>query len=159
MSFGSTNQMEFLTDETGSVRWLCFEIEGIDWSYFKEIDIDLVWSQAFALYKSGFNYELSKEEIEENEEMNRKHRVNTPEMELVMKYYKPATKDEHDVFYTGTDFVSNLMDYTLKNIRLSSITIGKALKMLGFPQSQKYTEDSRKKGIILNTIMVTLSRK
>ena len=25
---GSTNNDEFLTDETGSVRWLCFEIEG-----------------------------------------------------------------------------------------------------------------------------------
>ncbi|MBU4154413.1 MAG: PriCT-2 domain-containing protein, partial [Proteobacteria bacterium] len=30
---GSTDRWEFLTDENGSVRWLCFDITEIDWSY------------------------------------------------------------------------------------------------------------------------------
>ena len=71
-------------------------------------------------------------------------------MELVMKYYKPATKDEHDVFYTATDVVSHLVDNSNRNIRLSSINVGKALKMQGFPQSQKYNGIYQVKGYYLN---------
>lgn len=41
--FGSTNNNVFLTDETGSVRWLCFEIDSIDFAYIKNVDIDQVW--------------------------------------------------------------------------------------------------------------------
>ena len=42
---GSTNKAEFLTDETGSVRWLCFEVIEIDWDYKTTIDINLVLSK------------------------------------------------------------------------------------------------------------------
>ena len=38
---GSTNNSEFLTDLTGSVRWLCFEVENINFDYKKKIDIAL----------------------------------------------------------------------------------------------------------------------
>ena len=60
---GSTHMAEFQTDETGSVRWLCFEIKGIDWTYKQKVDIDKVWSHAYALYKSGFDAEMTPEEI------------------------------------------------------------------------------------------------
>ncbi|KEO71743.1 VapE domain-containing protein [Anditalea andensis] len=42
--WGSTNKAEFLSDVTGSVRWLCFTVIDIDWSYKTVIDIDMVWS-------------------------------------------------------------------------------------------------------------------
>src|SRR5690606_10056036 len=43
---GSTNMTSFLNDETGSVRWLCFELTGkIDFGYSKAMDINKVWSQ------------------------------------------------------------------------------------------------------------------
>lgn len=35
--FGSTNRAEFLNDETGSVRWLCFEIDNINFDYKNDI--------------------------------------------------------------------------------------------------------------------------
>ena len=68
--FGSTNKDDFLTDETGSVRWLCFEIESIDFSYSDKVDINLVWGQAFKLFKTGFKYELTAEEVKQNELRN-----------------------------------------------------------------------------------------
>src|SRR5690606_22525402 len=67
---GSTNKAEFLTDDTGSVRWLCFTLIGINWKYKQEIDINRVWSQAYSLYKSGFEYNMTAEEITENELAN-----------------------------------------------------------------------------------------
>lgn len=65
---GSTNKMEFLSDETGSVRWLCFEVGKIHWEeYIKAINIDNVWSQAYSLYKAGFKHDLTAVEIEEKQ--------------------------------------------------------------------------------------------
>ena len=61
----------FLNDETGSVRWLCFELKGrIDFAYSKEVDINKVWSQAYHLDYSDhtFNAELFISDIQENED-------------------------------------------------------------------------------------------
>ena len=41
---GSTNRTDFLTDETGSIRWLIFEVYSFDFNYSKEIDMDKVWA-------------------------------------------------------------------------------------------------------------------
>lgn len=100
---GSTNKAEFLTDETGSVRWLCFEIESIDWNYKKDIEINSVWSQAYSLFKAGFKYELTPEEILQNEATNKDYQISTLEIELIQKYYAPATKEKHEVFYSASE--------------------------------------------------------
>lgn len=130
--FGSTNKSEFLTDETGSVRWLCFELtDKINWNYNKEINIDDVWRQAYWLLKGGFNYELTFDEIRENDQVNQKFQVNTTELELIQKHYMPGTKDDGGIFYTSTDFMNKLYDQ-YPNARLNINNIGKALKLLGF---------------------------
>lgn len=139
---GSTNKPEFLTDETGSVRWLCLEIYDIDWNYMKEVDINLVWSQAYALFQAGFDYTLTADEINENEIENKKHQVITAEFDLVQKYFVPSAKsDPEAVFYTATDILIYLSEQTKSRIKLSNVNIGKALKMLRFEQSQKFISE------------------
>ena len=67
----STNRTEFLNDETGSVRWVCFWVTRINWDYKKDIDINKIWSQAYHLFKeTNFNYQLTPSEIDKNEEAN-----------------------------------------------------------------------------------------
>ena len=97
---GSTNMTEFLTDPTGNVRWIPFEISGIDWNYSQEVKIDDVWSQAYVLYKTGFACDITAEEVRENEEENRQFTMVTPEMELLMKFYRPGMKEDYDLFLT-----------------------------------------------------------
>jgi predicted P-loop ATPase len=131
--FGSTNKDEFLNDETGSVRWLCFEILEIIWDYKKEIDIDLVWGQAYYLFKNGFKYELSTEEMEENEKNNSEHTVRTPEIELIQRYFEPIEKDKPFAkHYTATDVINELKSHNIAFVNLNSQNIGKALKQLGY---------------------------
>lgn len=138
---GSTNKSEFLSDETGSVRWICFElINRIDFNYKKDIDINNVWKQAYSLYKQGFKYELTPEEIEENEKANRAYQITTEEQELIQKCYSPATKETHNVFYQATDIKSALLE-KFPHARLNNITIGRALKILGFKQEQQMKEN------------------
>lgn len=137
---GSTNQAEFLNDESGSVRWLCFQIDSIDWSYKENINIDDVWAQAFHLFKINFPSDLTAEEIKENEEYNRQFHITTSEFELVQKYFSPATKEAHECFMTATDIVMYLSENTFGRVKLSPINVGKALKMLSFARDKKYPE-------------------
>ncbi len=138
---GSTNMSSFLNDETGSVRWLCFELKGrIDFAYSKEVDIDRVWSQAYHLAYSDPNFdpELSIEDIRENEERNKKYTRLTTEEELVSKYYEKS--DDIDDFVTASDVLVKL---GCLNLRLNKINMGRALAGFGFqkvkhPKRQVY---------------------
>lgn len=135
--WGSTNKAEFLVDETGSVRWLCFGVRHIDWAYKTEIDINLVWSQAYQLYKTGYRYEMTVQEIQDNELANSKYKTTTVEFELIQKYYSPGTKEQHDQFFTATDLCENLTGRTEGKLKINPVEVGKALKFLGFVQTQR----------------------
>ena len=134
---GSTNKAEFLTDETGSVRWLCFEITKIDWNYRQAIDINKVWEQAYSLYKKGDKYNLSPEDILENDHVNRKFQKTTPEAEVISEKYEPGTALKHDKFYTPFE-ISTLLNYENPGqYKFSPENVGKALMFLGFDRVQK----------------------
>lgn len=143
----STNNLEFLHDETGSVRWICFLLEDINWAYKKEVDINKVWAQAYHLYRNGFNYQLTSEEIQENEDANKFFFIRTPEMETIQKYFMPGNKDSFErnpelvKFMTATDIIAYVETKFTLSIRFYKNNVGKALKMLGFTQISKYDRD------------------
>ena len=126
---GSTNMAEFLTDETGSVRWLCFEIKQIDWAYKKTIDIDKVWSQALWLYKNYWDCEMTVDDIAKNEERNAKFQQLSAEAELIPNFLRPSNEAQ-GVFMTSTDILIYLQTYTV--IKLNKIMVGKAMHICGF---------------------------
>lgn len=137
---GSTDRWEFLTDENGSVRWLCFEIERIDWNYSYEVDIDYVWSQAYHLLtKVKYEFELTADEIKENDYINKKYQVSTPERDLLMKFFAPADEKTGE-FKTATDILEFISERT--SINLSPIKIGKELRFLGFERVSKRVNDN-----------------
>ncbi|MDB4583448.1 virulence-associated E family protein [Draconibacterium sp.] len=145
--FGSTNNFELLDDPTGSVRWLCFDITGIDFNYSKQIDINQVWAEAHHLYKSGFQFELTKEEIQRNEERNKNFQVLSMERELISKLYEPDEEKNFCNFMTATDVLDKL--HGLSNIagKLNKVQVGKALTVLGFPKGKEM--DDRRSGYYL----------
>jgi predicted P-loop ATPase/shikimate kinase len=144
---GSTNKSEFLNDETGSVRWLCFELTAnLNFNYKNDIDIKNIWSQAYSLFKNGFKYELTPEEIKENEDINRQYRITTAEQELIQEKYFPGDKNDFDsVFFTATDIKQKLEADNLLS-KINHVNIGKALKVLGFKQDQKFNGQYQVKG-------------
>jgi predicted P-loop ATPase len=135
--WGSTNKAEFLNDVTGTVRWLCFAVLEINWDYKRDIDMDLVWSQAYRLYLSDFKYEMGADEIRENEMLNNQFKTISAETELVQKFFSPGTKEDHDKFMTATDICHHIMLNMSSHLRISPVEVGKALKLLGHVQSQK----------------------
>src|SRR5699024_1578468 len=137
---GSTNMTEFLTDPTGNVRWIPFEIYSINWDYSKKINIDDVWRQAYSLHLSDYPCEVTAEEVKENEMENRAFTVITTEMELVMKYYLPGTSEDYDIFRTATEMEKANRKEENAFIKISTRQLGRALKMLGFRKGNRYDE-------------------
>ena len=140
----STNQYEFLTDETGNVRWLPFVVKDIihdngkEKGYGANINIDLVWSQAYHLLLSGeFEYTMTKADIQMQEKINQRFMRVSTEMELIQKNFKPSDeKEPNSEFLTTTDILQKLKAVT--SIQINSVQIGKALKILQFQESRKY---------------------
>ncbi|MDD5150230.1 MAG: VapE family protein [Flavobacterium sp.] len=138
---GSTNMVDFLKDETGSVRWIIFDVIGrINFDYSKTIDIDNVWAQAYylAYFDVDFEPELTPEDIIENEKRNEKYTSLTIEQEVIIKYFEKT--DELTYFYTSTDVMTKLLPLGLK---LSREKLGKALSGYRFmrlkhPKKQVY---------------------
>jgi predicted P-loop ATPase len=146
--FGSTNRNEFLFDETGSVRWLCFEIELIDWDYKKDIDINRVWAQAYSLFKTpGYKYDLDYNEIAENEAANERFFVNTPEEDLLKKMYSPGTEKNQDAFLTATDIQQKMQEACNNVLKLNSVVLGRILHKNRFVKvSKRYPNQQTIKG-------------
>jgi predicted P-loop ATPase len=140
--FGSTNNETFLNDETGSVRWLCFEIVRINFDYSKEINIDKVWAEAYQLYKEGnFEYNITLEEIAQNEYRNEKYLIVTVEQEAISQLYKPISYIEFDknnlrhFAKTTTELMTEIQEAT-KQTRITMDRVTKALKILGFTKKK-----------------------
>ncbi|MEP4595664.1 MAG: VapE domain-containing protein [Cyclobacteriaceae bacterium] len=93
-TFGATtNKKQFLTDSTGSRRYLCFEAESIDLNV--ELPIKMAFSQALFEIKQGFKYWLDQEDIAEQEVLNQEFQFVDPEEELLLAYTRrPLDSDE-----------------------------------------------------------------
>jgi len=142
--FGSTNKDEFLNDETGSVRWLCFLILYINWNYKNDLNIDLIWAQALSLFNSGFKYELTAEEIEENENANAQHQLRSPELEYLTAHFMPSAKGQPLAeAMTATSIISRLREANLTSMNLNVTNMGKALKMAGYKQTTERVGDNK----------------
>jgi hypothetical protein len=153
---GSTNKDEFLTDETGSVRWQCFElIDKIDFTYKEKVNINLVWKQAYKLYLEGFDYELTKEEIQTNEIKNRKYQKTLIEYDLISNYFKPCDGKLKENFKTATEILSYLKNQdSSKSLTLSRDNVCKALKQHNYKIESCYIPEIKqsRKGYFIKTL-------
>ena len=84
----SVNGNDFLTDPTGSRRFLPFEVLSINIERAKAISMDNVYAEAKALLKLGFRYWFDDDEIAELYRESEDFQVQTAEMELLLRCFK-----------------------------------------------------------------------
>jgi hypothetical protein len=128
---GSVNTAQFLNDSTGSRRFLCFELEGIQYQH--EVDIDNVFSQALYLFKSGFRYWFDQEEIKNITENNEQYQLRSPEEELLLTWFEPCDRENATHYLNASQIAAKLAERAKITITDGTINkIGKALKKHNF---------------------------
>ena len=133
---GSVNTAQFLNDTTGSRRFLCFELEGIQYQH--NVDINLAFSQALFLFKSGFRHWFDQEEIKSLTENNEQYQLRSPEEELLLTWFEPVERENATLFLNASQIAAKLADKVKINITESTINkIGKALKKHNFVRLKK----------------------
>ncbi len=98
---GTGNNTQFLSDPTGNRRWLPFEVESIISPREHPFNYEGIYSQALALYKSGFQYWFTKEEIQELNHHNKQFETPHLERELVSLYFRTPHEGENGIFMTS----------------------------------------------------------
>ena len=127
---GTGNNTQFLSDPTGNRRWLPFEVESIVSPRDHPFHYEGIYSQALALYKSGFQYWFTKEEIQELNRHNKQFETPRLEHELVDLYFRKPTDSELGEFMSvarALQMISNGISQ-----KLSAVNVGRAFSDLGF---------------------------
>ena len=158
---GTGNNTQFLSDPTGNRRWLPFEVESIVSPREHPFHYEGIYSQALALYKSGFQYWFTKEEIQELNRHNRQFETPHLERELVSLYFRVPKEGENGMFMTSARAIQIIG--TGISQKLNPTRVGLSFNELGFQRVryhgirgylviQRTAEEMQayQKGIILN---------
>ena len=129
---GTGNSVQFLTDPTGTRRWLPVEVEHIVSPREQPFNYTGIYSQALALYRSGFRYWFTPDDIRRLTDHNRKFETPCLEKELALLYFRLPMKQELGEFMS----VARALQVIGTGItqKLSAVQLGRALKELGFRQ-------------------------
>lgn len=142
----TTNQTEFLTDETGNVRWLPFIVRSINHDfggskgYAANLDINKVWAQAYTLFIGGFDHQLTPLEIEQQEIYNKHFMRVSDEMDVLIRFLKPGNKDDKKSEFMTTTQIGEYLRIN-STTRLYPNGLGRAIKAAGFINESRYDKD------------------
>ena len=115
---------------TGNRRWLPFEVESIMSPRDHPFNHEGVYSQAYALYRQGFQYWFSQQEIQQLAAHVRQFETPRLESELVSYYFRIPSDCEPGEFIS----VARALQLVSGNIpqKLSPVYVGRAFGELGF---------------------------
>ena len=139
---GTGNNVQFLSDTTGTRRWLPFEVVSIDSPLSEPFDYDGIYAQAYALYRQGFRYWFDKPEIERLQRHNEQFETVHSELELVDLFYrKPVGREPREL--VSATMALQVIGGNIAHA-LSKEKIGQAFTRLGF----EYRRTSAQRGYV-----------
>ena len=126
---GTGNNVQFLSDTTGTRRWLPFEVESIISPREQPFDYEGIYAQAYALYRQGFQYWFSPQEIRLLSAHNKKFETANDAAELVAYYFaKPSGANAGE--FIPTAVAQQIV--SAPGTRVSTVALGRAFSKLGF---------------------------
>ncbi len=131
----SVNGNDFLTDPTGSRRFLPFGVVKMDLEAAQGMSMDKVFSEVRYIYESGFRYWFDDAEIEELHQYSGEFHVQTAEYEMLVQGFEKPPENAADCFMTTTQILNYLRGFCTLN--LSEKRMGEALYKAGFERRSK----------------------
>lgn len=133
---GTSDKFGFLNEDVGTARFIVQEIKSIDFKYSKNIDPNILWSQAFYHYLRGEFLEISPAIKQKIAESNKRFIQNSYLTECISELMKPSIK-ENGIFMQSKDIVK-LISSQMGNSNVSDRKIGDSLNSLGFYRIKHY---------------------
>ena len=120
----------FLTDPTGSRRFVIVYLKKIRWDYAEYVDINNLWAQAVALYRRGEPWALTPEEELQQNVINERYQMDSPISLYFSEHY--TVDPESDKYETVADIIQTLEFAGLKgNQRANMHELSRLMKKLG----------------------------
>ncbi|WP_423148624.1 VapE domain-containing protein [Rubrolithibacter danxiaensis] len=137
MLCGTTNDNQILNDPTGNRRILPINVLSINHDVYNSINKYHLFIEVYNLYKSGYNYNLNREEILLLNQSTVEFESSCIEEEMILKHYTlPESDPEKFVSdVTNSDIVVRIKNIT--GVNLNPKILGLVLKKLGFTQKRK----------------------
>ncbi|MDW3208923.1 MAG: VapE family protein [Reichenbachiella sp.] len=137
---GTSNESEFLKDETGNRRF--FPIYAIKIDYQHQVDVSKVFAELYQLYKQGERGHLLPHERKMLDSHNRNFEATNPYTEYIMKFCRESETE----FLTCVELI-NLINATTKSSPQDTgkelippqyaAQVGRILKSMGFKQRSR----------------------
>lgn len=143
---GSTNNREFLSDLSGSRRWLPFEVESIQNPFHTTLPYDLMYAQAKYLAESGtFTYWFDSDEIAVLEQHNEEFRSRAGEEELLPILFDTPAEGKGE-FMTTAQISERLVTYGGIKKPMALNQLGKVLGKVGYKSVRRFIGGSQVRG-------------
>ena len=127
---GTGNNVQFLSDPTGTRRWLPFEVENIDSPMSSPFNYEGIYSQAYALYRQGFRYWFDRNEILRLSQHNQQFETARSEHELIDEYFRQPVGIEGGEYLPASVILQLVGGTNMKDINATKL--GRALTAMGF---------------------------
>ena len=108
-----------------------------------QTDVDFIWSQAKYLLENGFDCDMTKHELAENNDNNIQYLHHSTEFELISKIYEPSAND--DDFKTATEIAQELRD---AHFKITPQGVGRAMTALKIRRKHS-KKDNRQLGYLV----------
>ena len=143
---GSTNNREFLSDLSGSRRWLPFEVESIQNPFQTTLPYDLMYAQAKYLAESGtFTYWFDSDEIAILEQHNEEFRSRAGEEELLPILFDVPAEGKGE-FMTTAQISERLVTYGGIKKPMILNQLGVILSRVGYQSVRRRVGGSQVRG-------------
>ncbi len=139
---GTGNNLQFLSDTTGTRRWLPFEVQSIESPLSVPFGYDGIYAQAYALYQQGFRYWFDRPEIERLQRHNEQFETVHSELELVDLFFRKPVGSEPRELVSATMALQMIGGNIAQTLNREKI--GQAFAKLGF----EYRRTSAQRGYI-----------
>jgi len=144
---GTSNDDFILNDPTGNRRIIPIRIIRIDHDLFNSVDKTEVFIEAYNLLKSGYDWNLTKEEVQELNDHTNDFEQIRPERELLLRYFVKPNDNFHSSeleFLQAMEIKSHLEN--ISGQRLSAPKIGQELQSLGFERTARKVNGNSLRG-------------
>lgn len=111
----------FLSDPTGSRRFVTANLTKIDWDYTK-LDVNNLWAEAYAAWQAGEPWQLTHQEQQQSADINKRYEVDDPLEGYLLRSY--VLTGDYDDWVPTTVIIGELRTQGMTG---SSMAISKAL--------------------------------